>query len=248
MSSYDFDPGWGLPPLEEIANAHVLAGRVEQPVVRPLGELLPRTMPDRLQVWLYAGYGWSLEAVARLVGRSVRLVRNDVLFWRDLNRIELQLADLRATPRRDYSAELRHEVALWRERLRKERAKRARQDEHARRASLRAQDQKARPERYAYRDACMLRWRRRGLQGREIAARLGLSPARVYQKLHQLERRARRPAEPLLPLLSAAEARCMAVSVKALQGLLEERARRASLSLEELLEELEGWPQEGEAL
>lgn len=206
---YTFQPGWGRRP--------------PPPRLRPLGELLPRTMPDRLEVWLYAGYGWSLEAIARLVGRSVRLVRHDMLFWRDLNQIELPLAELRATPRRDYSALLRQEVALWRERLRKKRAALARRDELNRRASLRAQDRKARPERYAYRDACMLRWRRQGLLSSDIAARLGLSRARVYQKLRQLERRAGRPPEPLLPLLSAAEARCMAVSVQALQGLLEER-------------------------
>ena len=166
-------------------------------------------------------------------------MRNDLLFWRDSRQIELALQDLRATPRRDYSAEIRHEVTLWRERLRKHRAAQMRRDELGRRAHLRPQDKKARPERYAYRDACILRWHRQGLRGTEIAARLGLSSARVHQKLPELERRARRPSQPLLPPLSAAEAQCMVVSLAALQGLLEEHERHASLSLEELLAENE---------
>ena len=194
------------------------------PRMTSLGDLLPVPSfhnPSRLMLWLYCGYGWRMKAIARLLGEPEKHLWTHLVWWRDAHQIQLDTEQLRAKPRRGYSEELRAEVTAWRQHRREKQAKRARRAEINARARERAQLKKAQPERFALRNACIVRWHAQGVSLRDCARRVGISPARAVQIWHQ--RRSRPLDEGVLPVLSAAEARCLAVTVGAMIGLMEAR-------------------------
>ena len=195
-----------------------------------LGDLLPVPSfhdPSRLMLWLYCGYGWRMKAIARLLGKPEKYLWMHLVQWRDAHQIQLGTEQLRAKPRRGYSEELRAEVTAWRQHRRELWAKRARQDAKNEAARARNAYFEERPERKELRNSCVWRWSQQGLSGQEIAQRLGVTKSRVYQLLDRermlRSHRAAYPDDGVLPLLSAAEARCLAVTVGAMLGLMEAR-------------------------